>query len=187
MAMSKVVKSIKPISKLKDYYYKGWHDIFIEKENVNVHFGNGEVEIIDLANAMRPDYECCTFTFSEIEFDSFGDMPFSKFISACQAGEYNCAKGSKNGAEIFSPFKRAVEQNLFIGEPGSRVFAKAILAGQVEAIIRKGKRRGSENLLEIACDCWQSEPGFWCYSTGGNGKNLRIGWYDWAVYDVVLK
>ena len=114
-------------------------------------------------------------------------MPFSKFISACRAGEYNCAKGSKNGAEVFSPFKRAVEQNLFIGEPGSRVFAKAILAGQVEAIIRKGKRRGSENLLEIACDCWQSEPGFWCYSTGGNGKNLRIGWYDWAVYDVVLK
>lgn len=187
MAMSKVVKSIKPISKLKDYYYKGWHDIFIEKENVNVHFGNGEVEIIDLANAMRPDYECCTFTFSEIEFDSFGDMPFSKFLSACQAGEYNCAKGSKNGAEVFSPFKRAVEQNLFIGEPGSRVFAKAILAGQVEAIIRKGKRRSRENLLEIACDSWQSEPGFWCYSTGGNGKNLRIGWYDWAVYDVILK
>lgn len=82
MAMSKVVKSIKPISKLKDYYYKGWHDIFIEKENVNVHFGNGEVEIIDLANAMRPDYECCTFTFSEIEFDSFGDMPFSKVAAS---------------------------------------------------------------------------------------------------------
>lgn len=133
MAMSKVVKSIKLTSELKNYYNESFYDIYIEKENVSVHFGGNEVEIIDLANAMRTGYDCRAFTFSEDEFEGFGDTAFSEFISACCAGEYKYAEGTKLGAEVFSPFKSSAKQdiNLFIIKPDSRVFAKASLAGQV--------------------------------------------------------
>lgn len=186
MAMSKVIKSIKLTSELKNYYNESFHDIYIEKENVSVHFGSGRVEIIDLANAMRTGYDCCTFTFSEDEFDGFGDTAFSEFISACRAGEYKYAEGTKPGGEVFSPFKSFAKQdiNLFITKPDSRAFAKAIIAGQIASITPKGKRR-AENALEIACDCWRIQDGFWAYGKGG--KNLRIGWYDWAVYEITLK
>ena len=185
--MSKVVKSIKLTSKLKNYYNESFYDIYIEKENVSVHFGGNEVEIIDLANAMRTGYDCRAFTFSEDEFEGFDDTAFSEFISACRAGEYKYAEGTKLGAEVFSPFKSSAKQdiNLFIIKPDSRVFAKASLAEQMGKIIPKGKQRGKKNMLEIACDCWRLQDGFWAYGKGG--KNLRIGWYDWAVYDVVLK
>lgn len=112
MAMSKVVKTLKLVNKLKYYYDKGINDIFIEKDNVSVHFGGGKAKIIDLANAMWTNKDCRTFTFSEHEFEGFGDMPFSKFISACRAGEYKFAESTMPGAEVFSPFKGAAGQNL---------------------------------------------------------------------------
>ena len=98
--------------------------MFIEEDNVSVHYYGDRVEIIDIANAVCPNKDCRTFIFLEHDFVSFSNMFFSKFISLCRAEEYKYAESAKPGAEIFRLFKGAAEQNLLLLDLKSKSFAK---------------------------------------------------------------
>ncbi len=140
---------------------------YVKDLNVKVNNYRGQLQIIDLSNAMQSGKQCNVITFDfwhhpdHPQMRGFyglnhflDDYPFADVVNNwrngfkyqdtefCSYMGVSISYGAKEAKKVFTPFLQPKKQNLENGKNGRvRIitFVKALLAGQIKEIICDGK------------------------------------------------